>query len=656
MRKLIILFTVFSTCVVLGQLNTADRYFKEFAYKKTADMYLDIQEGGDNSYLVLSRLADSYYFNSDFEKAVPWYKKLMDTYAKEATATHMFRYAQSLRSTGNVADSDLWLLKIEDVERDDSRPRALVKNSDYFTEYSSTNDTFINIHNVSSNTKYSDFGGFIYEDRFYYASTKPLVPDEELRSKDLYKWNDQPYLNLYRTYLVKLNNNKILDVEKSDRLESIGTQYHESNAIITKDGRTMYFTRDNYNGRSLQGDKKNISHLKIYKAKRKGKDWTNIEELPFNSDAYSIGHPALSPDEKTLYFVSDMPYGYGETDIYKVRIYEEDVYGKPVNLGKEINTEGREMFPFVGSDGTLYFSSDGHLGLGALDVFESKLADNEYTKPINLEKPVNSSRDDFGFVINRERSHGFFSSNRTGGKGDDDIYSFTIHSCKEDITGIVTNVKTGNPISGALVRLVDSSGEPVLKQVTKSDGRYSFKRIDCKQSFTVAASKDDYRNDQKATATLNIDKKVITTNLALESLIVDAVGGESQIVIHPIYFDFDLYNIRQDSRYELEHIISVLKNHPDMVIRIESHTDSRGTKVYNRTLSSNRAKATKQYLISRGIPASRIDSAVGYGEDQLLNNCDDANQSRCTEEEHQRNRRSYFYIVRGGKNVTSSNQ
>lgn len=655
MRKVLFTLIVFNIAAAFAQLRTADRYFKEFAYKKTADMYLDINKKGDNSYLVLSRLADSYYFNSEFEKAVPWYKKLMKNYAKEATASHIFRYAQSLRSTGDIEESDLWLLKIEDVQRDDSRPRALVKNSDYFSEYSSTNDAFVNVHNISSNTKYSDFGGFIYDDLFYFASTKPVIAEDKLKKKDLYKWNDQPYLNIYKTYLVK-STSKILEVENPMQLNSISTKYHESNVIITKDGRTMFFTRDNYNGGSLKGDRKNISHLKIYKAKREGNGWTDIKELPFNSDDYSIGHPALSPDEKTLYFVSDMPYGYGETDIYKVKIYEEDVYGKPVNLGREINTEGREMFPFVGSDETLYFSSDGHLGLGALDVFESKLYNDEYTKPVNLEKPVNSSRDDFGFAINKERTNGFFSSNRKGGKGDDDIYSFTINICKEDIIGVVTDLKSGTPISGALVRLIDKDGEPLSKQVTQADGKYSFKNIDCKKDFTVSAEKDDYRSDQKKTATLNIDKKVITANLALESLIVDKEGQESQIVIHPIYFDYDLYNIRQDSKYELENIISVMKNNPDMVIRIESHTDSRGSKSYNRNLSTNRANATKDYLISRGILPSRIDSAVGYGEDQLLNNCNDANQDKCSEAEHQRNRRSYFYIVRGGKNVTSSNQ
>ncbi|WP_075344468.1 OmpA family protein [Tenacibaculum agarivorans] len=655
MKRILYLLTIISITASFGQHATADRYFKEFAYKKTADLYLDIQKKGDNSYEVLSRLADSYYFNSDFEKAEPWYQKLMKSHEKDVTATHIFRYAQTLRSNGKVEESDKWLLKIREVERDDSRPKELQNHASYFNDYSKTNSTYINVHNLSSNTKYSDFGGFIDEDRFYFSSTKPLVKDKKTKSKDIYNWNNQPYLNIYGTYLADLKGGEILDVEQVSKINSISTEFHESNAVITKDGRTMFFTRDNYDGRNLQGDKKNISHLKIYKAKKSGKKWADIKELPFNSESYSVGHPALSPDEKTLYFVSDMPYGYGETDIYKVNIYEEDVYGKPVNLGKEINTEGREMFPFVGADNTLYFSSDGHLGLGALDVFESKIEEKAYTEPVNLGKPVNGSRDDFAFVINKELTRGFFSSNRKGGKGDDDIYSFTIKRCKEIITGVVTDVKTGKPISGAEVRLINDIGEPLQEAITQKDGRYSFESIDCEKSFTVVASKDDYRNDQKGTATESIDNKSIVTNLALESLIDKGLAG-AQIIIKPIYFDFDLYNIREDSKYELENIVTVMKNHPDMVIRIESHTDSRGTKEYNRTLSTNRAKSTRDYIISRGIAPNRIDSAVGYGEDQLLNNCDDSNQNKCSEEEHQRNRRSYFYIVKGGKNVTSSNQ
>ncbi|WBX73141.1 OmpA family protein [Tenacibaculum pacificus] len=378
--------------------------------------------------------------------------------------------------------------------------------------------------------------------------------------------------------------------------------------------------------------------------------WKNVIELSFNSDSFSCGHAALSSDEKTLYFVSDMPNGFGATDIYKVSVLENNTFGTPENLGRTINTEGREMFPFVGSDDVLYFASDGHLGLGALDVFESQIEAGVYTNPVNLGAPVNGSSDDFAFVINDAHSYGFFSSNRKSGLGDDDIYSFSIYKCKEDVKGIITDSRTGAPIQNAVVQLMDEKGAVILEQKTGRTGAYLFEKMDCEKKFVVVASKENYRNKNKDTETLDINKEVVVANLNLESLIV-----EDQIVINPIYFDFDLSNIREDAEYELEHIVTVMKANVDLVIKIESHTDSRGSKTYNRSLSDRRAKSTRDYLISRGISSERIESAIGFGEDSLLNNCDDANSSQCTEAEHQKNRRSYFYIVKGNTNVKVNN-
>lgn len=647
-RVLFICFLLISVLCNSQRKYAADRYFKELAYKKSAELYKVLYDKGDDSQLVISRLGDSYYYNTAPKEAEKWYKLLMDKYVDQVPTEYLFRYAQVLKSNGKIKESDLWLEKLKKVDGKDSRALELDNNRNYFVEYSNRKKTFVNVKNLSINTKYSDFGGFIHGDKLYYASTKPEGTKEE---KKLYKWNNQPFLNIYKADEEIGDVEQGLEVSNPTRFSAVNSEYHESNAVISKDGKTLYFTRDNYDGDELKGDENRVTHLKIYKAEKVGDEWKNFKELPFNSDEFSCGHPALSSDGKTLYFVSDMPGGYGTTDIYSVSISENGDYGKPVNLGKTINTKSREMFPYVDEENTMYFASDGHLGLGALDIFESKISGSNFTKPVNLGSPVNSALDDFSFVISEDKSYGYFSSNRKGGKGDDDIYSFVIYRCKEDISGVVTDSKTGNPIGGAMVRLIDEKGQSINQQVTKNDGRYIFKDIACENNYTVAASKDDYRNDKKDTVTEDIDKKTIQADLTLESLIV-----EDQIIIKPIYFDFDLYNIREDAEYELEHIVTVMKNHPDMVIRIESHTDSRGTKEYNRTLSTNRAKSTRDYIISRGIAANRVESAIGYGEDRLLNDCDDANQKRCSEEEHQKNRRSYFYIVKGGKNVTSNNK
>ncbi|PHN99607.1 hypothetical protein CSC82_33120, partial [Rhodobacteraceae bacterium 4F10] len=339
MKKAIhfLLIIVFIPTTINSQRKyAANRYFEEFSYKKSAELYQSIYNKGDNSYTVLSRLGDSYYFNFKYVMAEKNYQELMKLYENSAKPKHIFRYAQVLKTNGKIKESDKWLLKLN---KNDSRVKALEENTNYFVEYSNREKTYINIHNLSSNTSYSDFGGHIHNDHLYFSSTQPKTE----KDKKLYRWNNQPYLNIYKA---KQSNDsiKFLDVGKPIILEELSSKYHESNIVISKDGKTAYFTRDNFDGKRLIGDENNISHLKIYKATKRGKIWEDIKELPFNSNSFSCGHPALSPDEKTLYFVSDMPNGYGDTDIYKIAILENDTYGKPENLGKPINTESKEMF------------------------------------------------------------------------------------------------------------------------------------------------------------------------------------------------------------------------------------------------------------------------------------------------------------------------
>lgn len=635
-RITIVLF--FLSAICFGQRKyTADKYFEDFAYKKSAELYEKIYEKGDDSYEIVSRLGDSYYFNSEFVKAEKWYKTLMDKYENSASSEYFFRYAQALKSNEKIEESNKWLLKFNEKNKTDSRGSALKENEDYFSDYTSNRKkVFVNIKNVSINTKYSDFGGFIYQDKLYFASTKPVETNDKL-----YKWNNQPHLNIYKAVEQIDEENQIVDVNDDERIQSVSSSYHESSAIITSDGKTMYFTRTNLDEGKLKGGTNKIANLKIYRAENINGNWANITELPFNNDDYSVGHPALSPDEKTLYFISDMPNGFGSTDIYKVAILDDNKFGTPENLGAKINTEGREMFPFIAKDNTLYFASDGHLGLGALDVFESKNEAGVYSNPNNLGVPINGPYDDFAFVIDAEKNNGFFSSNRKEGKGDDDIYSFVLYRCKEDITGIVSDEDSNEPIEGATVKLINSEGKVVSEKVTGKNGAYTFIEVDCEQNFVVIAEKQDYKDGKQELQTLDLNKQSITSNVSLKSLIV-----EDQIVINPIYFDFDQYDIRKDAEYELENIVSVMNNHPEMIIKIESHTDSRGPKEYNKILSEKRAEATRDYIISRGIKSERIESAIGYGEEQLLNNCDDENKYKCSREEHQKNRRSYFYIVK----------
>ncbi len=655
----------------------ANQYFGEFAYKESAEAYTNIYNRGDDSYEVISRVADSYYFNTEVEQAQEWYAKLYEKYPESMETEHLFRYAQSLKGVGNYKKADELMKSIGQIDSFDTRSEELNKKPNYLKDYTDSRVEVISLNNLEVNTEYSDFGGFMYKGKLYFASAKPTKI-----GKKLYKWNEQPFLNLYEGNL-SYNQQKGLQLKEGNLMnKTLNTKFHEANAVITKDGKTMYFTRDNHHDGKTKMSKDYQILLKLYKASNVGGKWTDIVELPFNSDEYSVGHPALSPDEKTLYFVSNMPGTYGATDIYKVDILGNNHYSEPQNLGNQINTEGREMFPYVGIDNTLYFSSDGHLGLGNLDIFEVPILQEGFGTVKNLEKPFNSPLDDFAFFIDKNNVKGVFSSNREGGKGDDDIYSFMLKnpkafnksslvcvldeqgkcslpnctdpthhnkfvdgSCNQILTGLVTDSATNRIIPNASLNLINYEGKVVATTTSDKEGIYLF-NVACSESYRIVASKPNYRKYLNVLSTPNINRHSNLHNVPLLSLIEGkGTGKYRRLAIRPIYFDFDKSNIRPDSQYELENVVAVMRDNPNMRIRIESHTDARGTKMYNRRLSNARARSTRNYLISRGIAPERLPDARGYGEDQLLNNCDDRNINKCTEAQHQMNRRSYFYIL-----------
>ena len=376
-------------------------------------------------------------------------------------------------------------------------------------------------------------------------------------------------------------------------------------------------------------------------------EWSDAVEVPFNSDDWSTGHPVLSPDGKQMYFVSDRPGSLGESDIFVVDIMGDNQFSEPRNLGPEINTERREMFPFI-TDKKLYFSSDGHVGLGGLDIYEVAYdEENGFMEVRNLGKPINSNRDDFSYIINEESQHGYFSSNRIGGKGSDDIYSFRKILPEEPnenaIAGIVTAVVDGEILPDALVELLDENGRKIKEMVTGEDGSFLFEDLDGNTKYTVRVTKGDYFEVIQDVTTK--DNELVQADIAMRLLkdLIAVEDGIRKLKLNMIFFDFDKSNIRPDAAQELNKLVTIMKEYPAMVIKIESHTDSRGKRAYNRWLSDNRAKSTRRYLISEGIDPKRIQSAIGYGEDRLLNECDGT--VRCTEAQHQLNRRSEFIIV-----------
>ena len=632
---LLIIFTIYGS-IMFGQVKLADRFFENYGYVKASELYEKAVESGDDSEHVLTRLGDCYYNNSNSEKAAMWYGKAVNKY-EDISSLYLFKYISSLKSIGHYAEADVWLKKYLKLQNDDTKISE--NNSEDLLNYEELNTVdkslYITIENLSINSKFSDFGSFVQNNTLYFASSRRL--DENKK----YGWNKEPFLDLFEVavkengYELEFGNPHLI------KASNVNTDYHEATVTISNNGKTMYFTRDNVTRRNeLNFDKKGTTHLKIYRASLIGGQWSNILELPINDDVYSTGHPSLSADNKKLYFVSDREGGFGQTDIYEVDILENNKFSEPRNLGSKINTEGREMFPFVSKDSTFYFSSDGRLNLGLLDIFKSNIIKDSLSQPQNLGAPYNSGYDDFAYFIDpsNENKRSYFSSNRRGGNGNDDIYTVYSKVCFQTLTGTTRNKNTNEVLGNTNVKLIDETGKIIKEIVTTENGTYEF-TIECNKTYSLLGSKSGYLDDQADLITSDKNEVAIEQDLFLSSLIVG-----NQIVINPIYFDFNKSNIRLDAQYELENIVDVLRANPTMIIKIESHTDSRGRDKYNLSLSDRRAKSTRDYILSRGIAPERIESAIGYGETQLLNKC--SNGVRCSQEEHQLNRRSYFYILK----------
>ncbi len=632
-KLFIMIFTLSSTYIV-AQRKLADKFFDNFSYIKATELYEEAVKKGDSSEHVLTRLGDCYYNNSKTTEAAIWYGKALKKY-DNVNPEYIYKYIQTQRSLDNYEEANIWLEKFREIQSNDSRGQEYNKNNlDIYMELEKTNDdVIVDVVNLPINSEYSDFGTYIYNNTLFFASARNT--DE----KKKYGWNDEPFLDLYQVSVKDVDGKREFDSPDFIIANKINTDYHEASVAIANDGKTIYFTRDNVDRKNRLGyDKEGTSHLKLYKASMIDEKWDDIVELPFNDDYYSTGHPALSPDNKKLYFVSDREGGMGQTDIYVVDIQEDNTYSEPINLGKKVNTEGREMFPFVSKDSIMHFSSDGYLGLGLLDLYKTNIIKDETAEPVNMGAPYNSGYDDFAYFGNVDNKTGYFSSDREGGLGSDDIYGFKAEKCKQTIEGIARDKKTNEILVGVEVKLINKVGKIVETVTTGEDGAFKFD-VDCDKNYTVLGSKEDYKDDKIDVTTDKTDQKVTNADLYLQPLI-----DNDQIVINPIFFDFDKWNIRTDAEYELENIVDVMREHPTMKIKIESHTDSRGSDKYNIKLSDRRAKSTRDYLLSRGIATERIESAIGYGETQLLNKC--SNGAECTEEEHQLNRRSYFYILK----------
>ena len=628
-----ILFTLIFCLGSFGQISKlakADKKYDKYSYVDAIEIYEKVAEKGIKSVDLFQKLGNAYYFNGELTKASKWYGALF-ALQQEVEPEYYFRYAQALKAEGNYEKANQFM-DIFLTKTNDARGKLYAENKDYLNKIDSESGKYL-MDTTSINSEFYDYGPSFYGENIVFTSSRS---EGNLYAK-IHDWTKQNFTDLF---IAPLNTEGKLG-KVTNLSNEINTKFNESSPVFTKDGKTMYFTRNNYNnGKKRKSDDKIIME-KIYKAELVNGKWSNIKELPFCSDNYKTAHPALSPDEKTLYFASNMPGSYGNSDLYKVSIDKYGNFGTPENLGPTINTEGRETFPFIDNNNHLFFASDGHPGLGGLDIFEAIINENSVEKPINIGKPINSSKDDFGYIINNQ-NFGFFSSNREGGLGFDDIYSFKI--CMQNVQGIVSDSDTNEILSNAKVFLFDENMNLISETTTSDKGAYFFK-IQCNKKYIIRVTKEEYTTTEK-TITSNSQLNDIELDITLKRNIFPIEVGidlAKLFDISVIYFNLDKWDIRPDAASDLEIILTVMNQYPNMVIDIRSHTDSRQTHEYNEILSDKRAKSTLEYLVSKGIDRSRL-SAKGYGETQLINECADG--VPCSEVEHQKNRRSEFIVIK----------
>ena len=623
----LILVTLFSYSFVFSQNNStkkADRLYDRLQFVKAAEEYLKLSDSELNSDYVITKLANCYYNLFETSEAEKWFKKIVN---KNPDAELIYKYSQMLKANGKYKESNLWMNKFSEMRPYDSRAVSFKNTPNYIDKIINKGKRF-NIQNLKINSEYSDFGATIYKNKLYFVSSR----NEKATSRN-YGWNDEPFLDIFSSTI----NDKGSHLP-ADLFDELNSKFHEGIVSFTPDGNTAYFTRESYYEDEYQKDSLNntkYSQLYIYKATKLKDSWDTFESLEMNDVNFSNKNPMVSPDGKHLYFSSNMPGGFGLYDLYKAEIKDDGSLGKVENLGQKINTEGQEAFPFITGEYILYFSSDGHLGLGGLDVFYSKNVDDKWSNSKNVGIPVNSGADDFAFMIKEE--NGYVSSNRTGGVGKDDIYALKKIRplCDLLLETVVLDSKTNNPIETALTSVSDGVGTINNSKTTNEKGLVEF-MIECENDIKFVVSKEGYESKILDIKLLDIDPPLLEVMLdPIEELIV-----EEKVELSPIYFEFDKFNITNEGAFELDKLVAIMQKYTEMKIRVEAHTDNRGPSSYNLKLSENRAKSTAQYVISKGIDENRI-SGVGKGENEPVIEC----SGSCSNEDHRTNRRSEFIIL-----------
>ena len=639
MKKIISIFiiTLLSSASLTAQSNEtkrADKHFNKYEFVEAATDYLKLVTDSKADTYVYSQLAECYYNVFNTVEAEKWYAKALET---ASDPEMVYNYSQMLKANGKYEESNAQLDAFASMRPADHRATAFRENPNYLPKILEKGKKF-NVQNLGINSEVSDFGGTIKNGKLYITSAR-----NDRDSKKTYGWNEEPFLDIYTS-----NINDEGEFQTPFIIEkNINTKYHEGIVSFSPDGNTMYFSRESFYEKIYERDpstKYKISVLNLYKSVNQEGQWSEAEALSLNGDNYSVKNPSVSSDGATLYFASDKIGGYGNFDIYSAPIDENGSVGEATNMGQKLNTEGQEMFPFISSNNTLYFSSNGHLGLGGLDVFFSKIVDGKVGPVRNIGIPINGNADDFAFSINEENEEGFVSSNRLvdGENMSDDIYAIKKLQpiCDVLMSVTVRDSKTGLILEGASISIQDIEGNIFGTKMSNTEGVVEY-IIECDIDTKIVGSKIDYESGFTLVSGTS-DEEVVAELLITP---IDEIILANKVILNPIYFDFDKSNITAQAAFELDNLVQLMTKYKSIVISAESHTDSRGSSSYNLSLSERRALSTAQYVISKGIDASRI-TGTGKGETIPSNDCGGS----CNEEEHQLNRRSEFLILSGNPN------
>ncbi|MBW6481460.1 MAG: OmpA family protein [Vicingaceae bacterium] len=607
-------------CSTQYHIKKGDNYYDKIAYSSAIIHY---EKAYSKTNEVEEKLAETYYKMNNLNVAGSIYEKAVQR--ENHSPKIYFNYAKILMSNGNYDEAIIYFKKYLEVYKDDVVAEMLLKSCFSIGDrYRDT--TLYELHPIKYDEFTNAFSVLEYQEGAVFVADKEVFSG---RKKS--QWTGNSYLDLYE--IKKDGDGSWMDPQllKGD----INGRFHEGPASFSKDGNMVYFTRSNYLKRKMKTNLNKENNLKIFSATLVDDKWKNLKEFPFNSDDYSVGHPTLSDDEKTIYFVSDMPGGYGGTDLYLSR-WENEGWSKPENLGAIVNTAGNEMFPYIHTDDALYFSSDAHNSMGGLDVFISYFNGEVWAQPENLNYPLNSSKDDFGFNISKNNSSvGFVSSSRADA---DKMYIYDKHPPKFNLFGVAREKGKQKRVQGVTVEIINAKTGKIISMVSNKYGEFKLS-LEPESNYDLYCTKIGCftRTDKISTLGLKYSQNFYA-DFEVEQIVID-----KPIVLENIYYDFDKWEIRPDAALELDKLVKLLKDNPSIEIEMSSHTDSRGNDQYNLVLSNKRAIAAVKYLIASGIDENRL-TYKGYGEKQLVNHC--ANDVECTRKEHQLNRRTEFKVTK----------